>query len=320
MSATWPGSVRVGLIDTSVDLCGLRLRTPLVLASGIWGCCAETLVRAARAGAGAVTAKSCSLEPRLGHPNPTVLDWGAGLINAVGLSNPGAAAERAILRAARQALKPLGVPLIASVFGHSRDDFCQAVRLVAEAEPDFIELNISCPNVESEFGRPFALDPVAAGGVTEAVRGVYAGRLLVKLSPNTPDIVNVARAVAEAGADGLTAVNTLGPGMVIDVRARRPVLSNLIGGISGAALRPVAVRCVYEITAAVDIPVIGTGGVLSGVDAMEMIMAGATAVGLGSALQIDGEGAFARILGQLQDIMRQEGYANLDDFRGCAHV
>lgn len=310
----------MSLIDLSADLCGVRLRNPLVLASGIWGCCAETLVRAARAGAGAVTAKSCSLEPRKGHPNPTVLDWGGGLINAVGLANPGAAEERDILRAARQALEPLGVPLIASVFGHSPGEFCQAVRLVAQAEPDFIELNISCPNVESEFGRPFALDPEAAARVTEAVRGVYSRRLLIKLSPNTPDIVDVARAVAAAGADGLTAVNTLGPGMIIDVRARRPVLANLVGGISGAALRPVAVRCVYEITRAVSIPVIGTGGVLSGEDAMEMIMAGATAVGIGSALHIEGEGAFARILAELKELMQEEGYRSLGQFRGCAHV
>lgn len=309
----------MGPPDTSVNLCGVRLRNPLVLASGIWGSCAATLVRLGRAGAGAVTSKSCSLLPRQGHPNPTVLDWGSGLINAVGLTNPGAAEERAILREAKAGLAPLGVPLIASVFGHSRADFVGAVKLVAEAEPDFIELNISCPNVEAEFGRPFALDPVAAGDVTAAVRAMYTGRLLVKLSPNAPDIVSVARAVASAGADGLTAVNTLGPGMIIDVRARRPVLSNLVGGISGAALRPIAVRCVYELAEAVDLPIIGTGGVASGEDAMQMIMAGATAVGLGSVLQRYGSDAFSRILTELTDLMREEGFARMDDFRGCAH-
>ena len=132
-------------------------------------------------------------------------------------------------------------------------------------------------------------------------------------------IVAIARAVADAGADGLTAVNTLGPGMIIDVRARRPVLANRVGGISGAALRPIAVRCVYEITAAVDLPVIGVGGVLSGEDAMQMIMAGATAVGLGSALYRDGSAVFARILCELEELMRSEGYSSLAEFRGCAH-
>jgi dihydroorotate dehydrogenase (NAD+) catalytic subunit len=308
------------MVDLSVELCGLRLPSPLVLASGIWGCCAGTLIRAARAGAGAVTAKSCSLEPRAGHPNPTVLPWRGGLINAVGLSNPGAAAERAVLREAKAGLVPLGAALIASVFADSREGFCAATRLVAEAEPNLIELNISCPNVESEFGRPFALEPTAAAGVTAAVRALYPGRLLVKLSPNAPDIVAVARAVADAGADGLTAVNTLGPGMLIDVRARRPVLSNLVGGLSGPALHPVALRCVYQITAAVDLPVIGTGGVSSGEDAMAMLMAGATAVGIGSFLCDEGEAVFARVLRELEALMEEEGYARIDDLRGCAHV
>jgi dihydroorotate dehydrogenase (NAD+) catalytic subunit len=155
--------------------------------------------------------------------------------------------------------------------------------------------------------------------VTTAVRRVFAGKLLVKLSPNAPDIVRVAQAVEGAGADGLTAVNTLGPGMIIDVRARRPVLANLVGGVSGAALRPIAVRCVYEISAAVKIPIIGTGGVQSGEDALQMIMAGATAVGIGSALRRDGSAAFARITAELQELLEEEGCPPLGDLRGCAH-
>ncbi|NLD74423.1 MAG: dihydroorotate dehydrogenase, partial [Chloroflexi bacterium] len=248
------------------------------------------------------------------------LDWGPGLINAVGLANPGARAEREILAQTRAGLAEYGVPLIASVYGHRQDEFVQAARIVAEAEPDLLELNISCPNVEAEFGRPFALDPQAAAGVTAAVRRAYPGPLLVKLSPNAPDIAAVARAVEDAGADGITAVNTLGPGMVIDVRARRPVLSNLVGGVSGAPLRPVAVRCVYEIAEAVDIPIVGTGGVLSGEDALQMVMAGATAVAIGTALYHDGDGAFRRILRELVDLLAEEGIPDLDTVRGCAHV
>ncbi|MHB1294808.1 MAG: dihydroorotate dehydrogenase [Anaerolineae bacterium] len=307
-------------IDTSVNLCGVPLKNPLVLASGIWGSCAETLVRLGRAGAGAVTAKSCSLQPRAGHPNPTVLDWGHGLINAVGLSNPGAEAEREVLRQAKRELAPLGVALIASVFGNSAEEFQRTALIVAEAEPDLLELNISCPNVESEFGRPFALEAAAAARVTSAVREVYRGPLLVKLSPNAPDIVDIARVVAAAGADGLTAVNTLGPGMLIDVRARRPVLSNRVGGLSGPALRPVALRCVYEVSRAVNLPIVGTGGVSTGEHAMQMIMAGATAVGLGSALQSLGDQAFSRILDELSALMAEEGLSNLAEMRGCAHV
>ncbi|MBC7234572.1 MAG: dihydroorotate dehydrogenase [Chloroflexi bacterium] len=306
------------MIDLSVELCGVTLRNPFVLASGIWGSCAGTLARAARDGAGAVTAKSCSLEPRAGHPNPTVLAWRGGLINAIGLSNPGAVAQVAILREARKRLVPLGAPLIASVFAESPADFGRVAEVVAQAEPDFIELNISCPNVESEFGRPFALEPRAAAQATAAARRVYSGRLLVKLSPNAPDIVQVARAVVDAGADGLTAVNTLGPGMIIDVHAGCPVLANVVGGISGPALLPIAVRCVYDLARAVNVPIIGTGGVGSGADAMQMIMAGATAVGVGSALYAEGSAVFRRLIDELASLMSAEGYADLS-FRGCAH-
>ena len=306
--------------DLSVDLLGVRLRNPLVLASGIWGSCAETLVRAARAGAGAVTSKSCSLEPRVGHPNPTVLAWEGGLINAVGLTNEGAPATRDMLIEAKRGLEPLGVPLIASVFEHSVERFRRVAEIIAEAGADFLELNISCPNVESEFGLPFALDAVAAADVTAAVRMVYGGRLLVKLSPNATDIAAIAMAVVEAGADGLTAVNTLGPGMVIDVRARRPILFNRVGGVSGPALRPVAVRCVYDVARSVDVPIVGTGGVATGEDAMQMIMAGAAAVGVGTAFHTHGEDVFRRIEGQLSALMKEEGYATLDAVRGCAHA
>ncbi len=306
-------------VDLSVELAGVSLPSPLVLASGIWGSAAETLVRAAKAGAGAVTSKSCSLQPRAGHPNPTVLHWGHGLINAVGLSNPGAEAERDELTRARTGLAGTGAALIASVFGDTPTAFVGAVHLVAQANPELIELNISCPNVESEFGQPFALDPLAAAQVTEAVRAVYSGPLLVKLSPNATELLAVGRAVVAAGADGLTMGNTLGPGMLIDLAARRPILSNRVGGLSGPAVRPVAVRCVYELAAALDVPILGMGGVGSGRDALEMVMAGATAVGLGSALYAEGEGVFGRVLAEMAAWMEQEGVSSLEEIRGCAH-
>lgn len=306
--------------DLSVSLAGVPLRNPLVLASGIWGSGAGTLVRAGRAGAGAVTSKSCSVLPRKGHPNPTVLSWGHGLINAVGLSNPGAEAERDELVRAREDLRASGAALIVSVFGDSPEAFAETVRILEPVGADLVEVNISCPNVHSEFGRPFALEPAAAAQVTEAVRREHAGPLFVKLSPNTSDLVDVARAVVSAGADGLTAINTLGPGMVIDLHARRPILANLTGGVSGPAIRPIAVRCVYEIAQALDVPIIGTGGVSSGADALEMIMAGATAVGIGSALETDGEEIFGRVLREIAALMSELGVATLDEIRGCAHV
>jgi dihydroorotate dehydrogenase (NAD+) catalytic subunit len=308
------------LTALSTTLCGVELPNPLVLASGILGTEAELMARVARSGAGAVTAKSCSLEPRAGHPNPTVLAWEHGLINAVGLANPGVEAEVEELAGAKALLEPLGVALIASVFADRVENFARVAGRVIEAGPDLLEVNISCPNVHDEFGTPFAADAAAAARVTAAVKESVADRVpvLVKLSPNVNDIATVARAVEAAGADGITAINTLA-GMVIDVHAQRPILANRTGGLSGPAIRPLAVRCVYEIYRAVDLPIIGTGGVSTGQDAVEMIMAGATAVGLGSAVYGEGPEVFGRVAGEMEDLLAALGYGSVAEARGAAH-
>ncbi len=313
-----PGFGDKAVPDLGVEICGRRLKNPLVLASGILGTGPELLARVARAGAGAVTTKSCGLSPRRGHPNPTVLEWGHGLINAVGLANPGAEAMAQIIAEAKKLLAPLGTILIASIFGGTVEEFAETARVISEASPDFIEVNISCPNVEEEFGRPFATDPKAAARVTEAVKSSTHIPVIVKLSPNVTDIVQIARAVEEAGADAICAINTVA-GMLIDVRAGRPVLANKIGGISGPAIKPIALRCVYEITRKVKIPVIGTGGVTTGKDALEMIMAGATAVGIGSAIYYRGIQAFSLIQQEMAGLMQELGYHNLEEVRGIAH-
>ena len=305
----------------STSLCGIDLANPLILASGILGPEAELMARVARSGAGAVTAKSCSLEPRAGHPNPTVLAWEHGLINAVGLANPGVEAEVEELARTRALLKPLGVALIASIFADTVENFARVAGRVVDAGPDLLEVNISCPNVHDEFGTPFAADATAAAQVTAAVKKAVAGRVpvLVKLSPSANDIAAIARAVEAAGADGITAINTL-PGMVIDVHARRPILANRTGGLSGPAIRPLAVRCVYEIYRAVDLPIIGTGGVSNGRDAVEMIMAGATAVGIGSAVRGEGPDVFRRIAGEMEALLAELGYGSVVEMRGAAHT
>jgi dihydroorotate dehydrogenase (NAD+) catalytic subunit len=313
-------------VNLPVQLCGVTLANPLVLVSGVLGTQAELLVRVARLGAGAVTSKSCSLEPRAGHPNPTVLDWGAGLINAVGLSNPGVEAEVIELRRAQEQLLALSaaegrprVPLIASVFSNSAAGFAAVAERVCAGGPDLVELNISCPNVQGEFGRPFAADWRSAAAVTRAARDVLSVPFIVKLSPNVPDIAEVARAVEDAGADAIAAVNTLGPGMLIDIRSGAPMLANRVGGVSGPAIHPIAVRCVYDVCGAVRIPVIGIGGVTNGRDALEMVLAGATAVGIGAAIHYRGLHAFRLILREMQDLMEECGYASLDEMRGLAH-
>jgi dihydroorotate dehydrogenase (NAD+) catalytic subunit len=306
--------------DLSVELCGVKLSNPLVLASGVLGTTPDLLLRVARSGAGMVTTKSCGPRPREGYPNPTVLDWGHGLINAVGLANPGVEAEVEIIARAREGLRPLGVALAASIFADTVDGFAEVARKVIEAQPDFIELNISCPNVADEMGQPFACDAGQAAEVTAGVKEVTSIPVIVKLSPNVTNVASIARAVQRAGADAIAAINTLGPGMIIDVHSGRPILANKVGGVSGPAIRPIAVRCVYDIYRAVEIPIIGIGGVSNGHDALEMIMAGATAVGIGSAVRYRGFAAFGHTLEELRAIMVRQDFGSLKELVGIAHT
>jgi dihydroorotate dehydrogenase (NAD+) catalytic subunit len=309
------------MADLSTRFLDFTLGTPLVLASGIWGTTASLLARAAQAGCGAVTAKSCGPAPRNGHVNPTCVDWGSGLINAIGLANPGAEAEVALLQEARAALAPLGVPLIASVFGGPPEEFGAVARVVAAAQPDLIEVNISCPNVHSEFGEPYAGSADAAAEVTAYVKAAVQDRgipVIVKLAPNVPSIGRIARAVVAAGADALCVINTM-PGLVIDVESGQAVLANRSGGLSGPAIKPIALKCVYDARKACpDVPIIGTGGVTSGVDAIEMLMAGATAVGVGSAIYYRGTDAIAGICRELEQWLDSHS-RTLDEIRGSAH-
>ena len=307
--------------DLQTSFLGYSLATPLVLASGIWGTTASLLERAARAVCGAVTAKSCGPAPRAGHVNPTCLDWGHGLINAIGLANPGAEAEVALLAAARQSLDPLGAPLIASIFAGPPAEFGVVATAIAAAGPHMIEINISCPNVHSEFGEPYAASADAAAEVTGYVKAAVAAQgipVIVKLAPNVPSIGRIAQAVVAAGADALCVINTM-PGMVIDAESGQAVLANRSGGLSGPAIKPIALKCVYDARRACpDTPIIGTGGVTSGVDAVEMLMAGATAVGVGSAVYYRGPDAISAIRDELAAWL-QSHRCTLDDVRGAAH-
>ena len=306
--------------DLSVTLCGVRLPNPTVLASGVLGLSHEIFGRLAQSGCGAVTTKSCSLQPRTGHHNPVIVDWGYGLINAVGLSNPGVEVMVEEIRQAKQHLAPLGVPVIASIFAETIYDFGSVARYISEAQPDLIEVNISCPNVDDKFVQTFAASPYVAAQVTRRVKANTSIPVIVKLSPNVEDIAKVAREVEAAGADAITAINSLGPGLVLDVETGRPVLANRWGGVSGPAIRPVAVKCVRDVCKAVKIPVIGTGGVTDARDAVEMILVGATVVGIGSAVRCAsrGMGVFGEVATGVAEYKQRHGYARLEDFRGKA--
>jgi dihydroorotate dehydrogenase (NAD+) catalytic subunit len=301
--------------DLSCRVAGVRLPSPLVLASGIWGTSPALLERAALGGAGAVTAKTCTPLPRRGHRNPSAIDWGHGLLNAMGLPNPGVHEEVGLLKEAAERLAPLGVALIASISADTAEDFAEAAGVVSTALPALIEVNISCPNVRSESGEMFASSAEAAAEVTRKVKTATRIPCIIKLAPNVPDIAGIARAVVDAGADAITAINTM-PGIIVDAESGSRVLANGTGGISGPALKPIALRCVHEISGIVSVPIIGTGGVITGQDAVEMISAGATCVGVGSAVVYRGENAFALILGELTRWLQERGFADLAAIRG----
>jgi dihydroorotate dehydrogenase (NAD+) catalytic subunit len=296
------------------------LPSPIVLASGVWGTSATLLERAGAAGCGAVTAKSVGPGPRGGHVNPTALDWGHGLINAIGLPNPGAEAEAPVLADARARLEPLGVKLIASFFADTAEGFGRVAATLARARPHLLEANISCPNVHSEFGEPFAASAESASLVTAAVkRAVPDIPLIVKLAPNVPAIGRIARAVVDAGADAICAINTM-PGMIIDIESGQPVLQNRSGGLSGPAILPIALRCVYEIHQAVpETPIFGVGGITFGKDAIAMLMAGATLVGVGSAMHYRGPQAVTQIQDEMAAWLKAHGHAFPADVVGLAH-
>jgi dihydroorotate dehydrogenase (NAD+) catalytic subunit len=302
--------------DLTTNLCGVRLRNPTILASGILGLSHAVMARVARSGAGAVTTKSCSLRPRPGYPNPTILDWGPGLINAVGLSNPGVEVMVEEIHAAKEALAPLGTPLIVSIFADTIYDFGTVARFISKAQPDLIEVNISCPNIDDRYQQMFAADSHVSAQVTRRVKQNTDIPVLVKLSPNVTSVAKVAEAVAEAGADGITAINSLGPGLILDVESRRPVLAHGAGGVSGPVIRPIAVRCVRDICRAVDVPVVATGGVTTGRDVVEMLLVGATAVGIGSAVHYRGMEVFRKVCEEVGDYMERHGYGELGALRG----
>jgi len=296
--------------DISVDLLGMRLESPLLLASGVLGETGPSLLSVLDAGAAGVVTKSIGTEPREGHPNPTVVTLGPSMMNAMGLPNPGVEAFVEELEWLRQRTDR---PVIVSVFGSGPEEY---VRVAAGVAPlaDAIELNLSCPHAKG-YGAEIGSDPEVLEQVVRAVTGVVDIPVLAKLTPNTSDIVSLALAAQRGGASGLVAINTL-KGMVVDVEMGVPALANSYGGLSGEAIRAVGVRCVHEIANRVDLPVIGVGGVSTAKDALEYLMAGASAVQVGTAIRSIGPGVFARIAEDLEQWLNQRGHTSLASVQG----
>ncbi|MEM2905375.1 MAG: dihydroorotate dehydrogenase [Candidatus Bathyarchaeia archaeon] len=301
--------------DLSVELAGLRLRNPLVLASGIWGISAKLLRRAASAGAGAVVTKSLGLTAREGYRNPTVVRLPVGFLNAMGLPNPGVEAFRVEL----EELRDLEVPVIASIYGFSTVELVEVARRLHGTPIAAVEVNLSCPHVGSihEAGSDPQLVREMVAGVVEASRRDRKP-VFAKLSPNATDPVLIAKAAVDAGASVLTAINTV-KAMAIDVETGRPILSNRTGGLSGPAIKPIALRHVYELSKAVKVPIIGCGGVETYQDALEFLMAGATAVAIGSAVGTKGIGVFREIAEGIEAYMARKGFDAMRQLVGLSH-
>ncbi len=297
----------------STKLGKVKLNNPIVLASGILGTDETILERVSKTSIGAITTKSIGPKERLGNKNPSVVEWEHGFLNAVGLPSPGIKnADREL-----KALKKIKKPVIMSCYGHSIEEFASVAKKLSQYKPDMIELDLSCPNVKG--GLLFSSDKEVAAKVVKSVKKVVKDiPISAKLSPNVTDIVEIAKAVEKAGADCITAINTV-TGMLIDIDARRPILAYKTGGVSGPAIRPIATRCVYEIYDNVKIPIIGTGGITNGRDVIEMMIAGASAVGIGTGVWYRGIEAFNKITREIEQWMRKNNVKSLKEIIGAAH-
>lgn len=306
-------------MNLSQTVLGVTFENPTVLASGILGITASTWKDVAKKGAGGITTKSLWAKPHPGHPNPTIIETDHWMLNAVGLPDAGPA--KAVEEVGAY-MKDHPVPLIANIVAGIIDDFAQAAEHIAPLNPDAFEVNISCPNVEDEFGKPFACSAPDAAAVTTAVRKVIGDRpMFVKLSPNVSNIGEIAKACRDAGADGFTCINTVGPGMAIDLRSRMPILANKVGGLSGPGIKPISVKCIADVYAATDgtCPIIGTGGVYTGEDAIELMLAGATLIGIGSAVSRHGAEVFAEVCEGMQYWCTNEGVDDIGSLVGGMH-
>lgn len=299
-------------MDMRVDLAGLHLKNPVVTASGTFGYGLEFTPYGDLARLGGIVVKGLSLEPRKGNPMPRLAETPCGMLNAIGLQNAGV---KAFLRGLLPQLPFRETAVIANLYACDPEEFGElASILAAEEGVAALEVNISCPNVK-EGGILFGQDPAQAAKVTEAVKKKAGTKpVIVKLSPNVTDIAAIARAVEASGADILSLINTLS-GMSVDARTRKPRLANVIGGLSGPAIKPVALRCVHQVAKAVNIPIMGMGGITSAEDALEFILVGAHAVQVGTANFLRPDFSF-RLVDEIPALFEKYGVKSLEEYRG----
>lgn len=303
------------MVSLKTRLCGIELDNPLIPASGTFGFGYEFAEIYDINMLGSFSFKGTTKDPRFGNPTPRIAECERGMINSVGLQNPGV--EKVIENELPKLKKCFFKPVMANVSGFSVEEYVYTVeRLDKEEQIGWFEVNVSCPNVHGG-GMSFGTSPEAASSVVRAVKAVTKKPVIVKLSPNVTDIVAIAKACEEAGADGISLINTL-LGMKIDLKSRKPVVANKMGGFSGPAIKPVAIRMVYQVYEAVKIPIVGGGGISTAEDVIEMMLAGASAVEIGAANLVDPM-ACPKIIEDLPRVMEKYGIENLEDIIGGAH-
>lgn len=301
--------------DMSVEIAGLKLRNPVMTASGTFGYGEEFSQYVNLETIGAFVTKGLSLKPRAGNPTPRIVETPGGMLNAIGLQNVGI---EAFIQKKVPFLRTVNTPAIANFFGYTPEEYAElATRLDSIPEVAALEVNISCPNVK-QGGIVFGTDPACAASVVKACRAATTKPLIVKLSPNVTDIVEMAQACEGEGADALSVINTL-TGMAIDLERRRPVLANVTGGLSGPAIKPIALRMVWQVSKVVKVPVIGIGGIMSASDALEFMLAGATAVQVGTASFVN-PGAAQEIAEGMEQWLTDHGIGDVKSLIGALQV
>lgn len=302
--------------DISIELAGLKLENPTILASGILGVTKKALEQSVKNGVGAVTTKSVTIEPRKGHETPVIVETPSGFLNAVGISNAGI----------NEAIKEFSdwkskAPLIFNIAGKNADELASMARKIFDSgiHIDALEIALSCPHTPGFGTLAGQSTPEATKEIISSVKRSIRVPVIAKLSPSVSALSEVAKAAESAGASAINMGNTAGPGMVIDIERNAKLPSFGFGGLSGPAMKPIAVRCVYDIYESVKIPIIGTGGVTYGKDAIEMFMAGASAVGVGSATYYRGPKAFAKISKEISDWLKSHNYSSIKEIIGVAH-
>jgi dihydroorotate dehydrogenase (NAD+) catalytic subunit len=301
--------------NLAVDIAGINLRNPVMTASGTFGYGREFSEYLDLEKIGAIITKGLSMKPKAGNPTPRIVETPGGMLNAIGLQNVGI---DAFISEKVPFLRTISTPVIVNLYGNTLDEYGElAARIDVIPEVAGVEVNISCPNVK-QGGIVFGTDPRAAAEVVSLVRRGTSKPLIVKLSPNVTDVVVMAKACVDAGADALSLINTL-TGMAIDLQKRRPILANITGGLSGPAIKPVALRMVWQVARAVTVPVIGIGGIMTATDALEFILAGASAIQVGTANFLDPSAAQS-IAVEIEEYLVQNGIADIRDLIGALSV